>query len=405
MIRVQVTPYRFVGAGLFHTAGACRDDIGGHILKEMKEAKVREILARAGIELNGTRPHDVRVTDTTLYRDIALFGTLGLGDGYVDGKWECDALDVFFEKMMRSGVDAPGGIVGWVWKAQNALLNMQSVRRAFRIAHGHYDLGNDMFELFLGESMGYSSGYYGTGAKNNTEAQYAKFDVICKKLGLRPGMRVLEIGSGWGTFARHAAKNYGISITSLTVSKEQMAYAQKRCAGLPVEFVLEDYRVWARRQAPGAFDRAVSIEMIEAVGEKNFRIYMETVHRALAPGGLFALQAIVGSGNPDAFISTRIFPDGLVPSVRHIVTAAEGLFRLRAWESFGHDYDRTLMAWDEEFRKNGGKIRELRDAAGKRVYDEKFYRLWRYYLLCCAGCFRSETNDVAQIVLARGGAS
>lgn len=369
----------------------------------MKEAKARELLARAGIELGGAAPCDVRVLDRTLYRDIALFGTLGLGDGYVNGKWECAALDVFFEKILRHGADAPHGLVDWLRKIQDKALNMQSVRRAFRIAHGHYDLGNDMFELFLGESMGYSSGYYGTGAKDNTEAQYAKFDVICKKLGLAPGMRVLEIGSGWGTFARHAAKNYGVSITSLTVSKEQMAYAEKRCAGLPTEFVLQDYRAWGKAGQPGTFDRAVSIEMIEAVGKKNLRVYMETVHRALKPGGLFAAQAIIGSGNPDAFISTRIFPDGLVPSARHIVTAAEGLFRVRAWESFGHDYDRTLMAWDEEFRKNGGKIRELRDARGKKAYDEKFYRLWRYYLLCCAGCFRSETNDVAQIMLAREG--
>lgn len=394
-------PHRFVGAGFYIWLVAV--PATNISLRGMNETKARELLARAGIEVGGTKPHDVRVIDPALYRDIALFGTLGLGDGYVDGKWECDKLDVFFEKVMRSGVDAPDGIIGWMRKAQNALLNMQSVRRAFRIAHGHYDLGNEMFELFLGESMGYSSGYYGTGAKDNTEAQYAKFDRICKKLGLMPGMKILEIGSGWGTFARHAAKNYGVSITSLTVSKEQMAYAQKRCAGLPVEFVLEDYRVWGKRQVPGAFDGAVSIEMIEAVGKKNFRAYMETVHMALKPGGLFALQAIVGSGNPDAFISTRIFPDGLVPSARHIVTAAEGLFRVRAWESFGHDYDRTLMAWDEEFRKNWSKIRELRDAAGKKAYDGKFYRLWRYYLLCCAGCFRSGTNDVAQIVLAREG--
>lgn len=367
----------------------------------MNQTKAGELLARAGIELGGAMPHDVRIIDRTLYRDIALFGTLGLGDGYVNGKWECNALDVFFEKVLRQGGDAPQGIMGVFRRIQDKVLNMQSVQRAFRIAHGHYDLGNDMFELFLGESMGYSSGYYGAGAKDNTEAQYAKFDILCKKLGLAPGMKVLEIGSGWGAFARHAAKEYGVSVTSLTVSKEQVAYAEKRCAGLSVKFILEDYRVWGKTQELGAFDRAASIEMIEAVGKKNFRIYMETVHRALKPGGLFAVQAILGSGEPDAFISTRIFPDGLVPSVRDIAVSIEGLFSVRAWESFGQDYDRTLLAWDAEFRKNWGEIRELCNGEGKKIYDEKFYRLWRYYLLCCAGIFRSKTNDVAQIILAR----
>jgi cyclopropane-fatty-acyl-phospholipid synthase len=279
-------------------------------------------------------------------------------------------------------------------------MNTQIGKRAFQVGHKHYDLGNDMYELMLGESMGYSSGKYNAPTDDLTKAQYNKFDSLCKKLDLKPGMKVLEIGAGWGSFARHAAKEYGVEVTGLTISKEQKAYAEKRCKGLPVKFLLLDYQKLGKKYF-NYFDRVVSIEMIEAVGKKNLATYFSVINKALKKDGLVGLQAIVGSGYDDSFLSTRIFPNGHVPSVIGLTKGFGRIFRLKSWESFGKDYDKTLLAWDENFQKHWKQISKLTDDRGNTLYDEKFYRMWHYYLMVCAAAFRVDFNDVAQIVLSR----
>ncbi|MCX6727866.1 MAG: cyclopropane fatty acyl phospholipid synthase [Candidatus Saccharibacteria bacterium] len=366
----------------------------------MFERKVEILLKKAGIQINGSNAWDVRINDSSIYRDVFVKGSLGLGDGYSAGKWDVEQIDVFFEKVLQTDITHSLNLLDIVQALRNTIVNTQAGRRAFQVGHKHYDLGNDMYSLMLGESMGYSNGMYLNASDNLTKAQYNKFDALCKKLKLKPGMKVLEIGAGWGTFARHAAKNYGVEVVGLTVSKEQKKFAEERCKGLPAKFLLVDYRELDDKYTH-YFDRVVSIEMVEAVGKKNLKKYFMTVENALNSKGLFGMQAIVGTGKDDAFLSTRIFPNGHVPSIESLTKATAGLLRVKQWESFGTDYDKTLLAWDSNFKKNWSKISKLANDHGELLYDEQFYRMWRYYLLCCAATFRVGRNDVAQIVMSK----
>ncbi len=367
--------------------------------------KAQALLARAGVAIGGTAPHDVVVHDESVFSDVFIRGSLGLGDAYERGKWDVPQLDVFFDRVLRCGLERHiGKFSDYVQRIRDWVLNTQSVRRAFQVGERHYDLGNRLYELMLGESMGYSSGYYGNGATTLTEAQYAKFDLLCKKINLKPGMRILEIGCGWGTFAEHAIRTYGVTLVGLSVSKEQLTYARARCAGLPAEFLLMDYRALPETYN-GTFDRVVSIEMIEAVGVKNFRSYFSVATRALKPNGMFGLQVIVGSGLPDVWISTRIFPNGVLPSLLQLSAAIRNLLRIHTYESFGQDYARTLRAWDERFVAAWDQIKHLKSDSGEVLYDERFFRRWRYYLNICAGAFSSGKIHVAQVVLVKDGAS
>jgi cyclopropane-fatty-acyl-phospholipid synthase len=305
-----------------------------------------------------------------------------------------------FEKLLLSDTKHAFNIVDILQSAQSAIINTQAGKRAFQVGHKHYDIGNSMYEYMLGESMGYSCGMFVRESDSLTTAQYNKFDMLCKKLKLKPGMKVLEIGAGWGTFARHASKKYGVEVVGLTVSKEQKAFAEERCKGLPVKFLLVDYQKLSKKYTD-YFDRVVSIEMIEAVGKKNFKKYFEIIDRSLKADGLFGLQAIIGTGEVDSFISTRIFPNGRLPSPQDIVNKSKNLLQIKQWESFGTDYDKTLLAWEANFRRNWNKISKLTNKSGEVLYDVKFYRMWRYYLLCCAATFRIGFNDVAQIIMSK----
>ncbi len=366
--------------------------------------KAAQLLESAEITINGTQPHDPQVHNSGVYLRTFVWGSLGLGDAYVSGMWDCQRLDEFFYRVLRAQLENNiGQLSDLLLRFRDSVFNLQSVRRAFQVGQQHYDIGNRLYEYMLGESMAYSAGYYGTGATTLTEAQYAKFDLVCKKLELQPGMRVLEIGSGWGTFAAYAAKKYGVSVVGITVSKEQLAFAAEHCKDLPVTFYLGDYRTLPQ-EYDNSFDRVVSIEMIEAVGLKNLRAYMEVAHRALKERGAFLIQAILGQGLPDVWLSTRIFPNGVLPSLTHLEVAVRGLFSMREVDRFGQDYDKTLMAWDERFRGAWNDIKETTDSTGRKLYDERFYRMWRYYLMVCAGSFRARKIDVCQILLERNAA-
>lgn len=364
------------------------------------EKKAKQILRQSGINLNGNRPWDIQVNDPTVFREVILKGSLGFGDSYAAEKWDVKQIDTMFEKLLLSNTKHSLNVIDVLQSIQSAIINTQAGKRAFQVGHKHYDIGNEMYSFMLGESMGYSCGMYANDTDTLTVAQYNKFDSLCRKLQLRPGMKVLEIGAGWGTFARHAAKNYGVEVVGLTVSKEQKAFAEERCKGLPVKFLLVDYQKLSKRYN-NYFDRVVSIEMIEAVGKKNFRKYFEIIEASLKADGLFGLQAIIGTGEVDSFISTRIFPNGRLPSPQDIVNKTKNLLQIKHWESFGTDYDKTLLAWESNFRKNWNKISQLTDTSGEFLYDTKFYRMWRYYLLCCAATFRIGFNDVAQIIMSK----
>lgn len=355
---------------------------------------LQDLLDQVGVEINGNRPWDPQVHDDRLYERVLRGGSLAVGEAYMDGWWECEALDRLFYRVLRARLDT---VVGWSWRylwnvAKTFVLNPQSPSRAYEVGEAHYDRGNDLFERMLDDRMVYSCGYW-RDAQTVDEAQEAKLDLICRKLSLEPGMRVLDIGCGWGSFAEYAAEEYGVEVVGLTVSEEQARRARERCRDLPVEIRLQDYREVDER-----FDRVVSIGMFEHVGAQNHRTYMEVVRRCLDDDGVSMLHTI---GNhetgvaTDPWIEKYIFPNGLIPSMQQIVDAAEDLFVVEDWHNFGPDYDRTLMAWADNFETHWPEIAD--------DYSERFYRMWRYYLYQCAGGFRARRNQLWQIVLSPKG--
>jgi cyclopropane-fatty-acyl-phospholipid synthase len=328
------------------------------------------------------------VHDENLFTRVLAEGTLGLGEAYMDGWWDCQALDQFFHRVLRARLDDhihP-------WRAATAVvvakvINLQKPSRAYEVGRRHYDIGNALYSRMLDRHMQYSCGYW-RGAETLDEAQEAKLDLICRKLRLEPGMRLLDIGCGWGGLLQYAAETYGVTGVGLTVSEQQAALARERCAGLPVEVRLEDYRVLDE-----PFDRIASVGMFEHVGYKNYRTFMETAHRCLAPDGLLLLHTIGGlrsAATSDPWILKYIFPNSMLPSAAQLAEASEGLFVMEDWHNFGDCYDPTLMAWHRNVEEAWPDLRER--------YDERFRRMWRYYLLSCAGSFRARRNQLWQVV-------
>ncbi|HEV6964964.1 cyclopropane fatty acyl phospholipid synthase [Roseateles sp.] len=357
-------------------------------------AVLRELLARADVQIGGSRPWDMRVNDGRAFRRILTQWSLGAGESYMDGDWDCERLDMMFERLLRAELDrtAPGmaRVKLLAESLRQRLFNLQTVERAHQVGERHYDAGNDVFEAMLDSRMIYSCAYWEQ-ARDLEQAQEHKLEMICRKLELRPGETLLDIGCGWGGLARFAAERHGVRVTGVTISKEQLALAQQRCAGLPVTLLLQDYR-----SLEGRFDKIVSVGMFEHVGLKNYGVYFDTARRLLAPEGLFLLHTIgVDRSAPhtDPWIERYIFPNGKLPSPRELAGALEGRFIVEDWHNFGTDYDRTLMAWAERF-----------EAAWPRLapqYDEGFRRMFRYYLLSCAGFFRSRQGQLWQLVLTR----
>ncbi len=355
-----------------------------------------ELLQCADIQVNGDRPWDIQVHNEKAYARFLSEGTLGLGESYMDGWWDCAALDEFIFRALRGRLESQ---IHW-WRLAlpyltARVINMQRPSRAFQVGEAHYDLGNDLFEVMLDNRMVYSCAYW-KNAQDLDAAQEQKLDLICRKLFLEPGMRMLDIGCGWGALARHAAENYGVSVVGITVSKEQVLHAREHVAGLPIEIRFQDYR-----EIKETFDRVVSVGMFEHVGYKNYRRFMSVVQRCLNdPGGLFLLHTIgrrKTAYHYDPWMAKYIFPNGQLPSAKQIMEAADGEMIIEDWHNFGTDYDRTLLAWCQNFESNWVYL-------GQK-YGERFRRMWRYYLLTCAGTFRARYNHLWQIVLSKQGVS
>ena len=227
------------------------------------------------VRINGDRPWDIQVRNPEFYKRVVAGRSLALGESYMDGWWDCEALDQFFARILQARLDkkikeSPRAL--WeIFKARIA--NPQRRSKAYEIGKRHYDIGNDFFEVMLDQSMNYSCGYW-KNAGNLNEAQEAKMDLICRKVGLTAGMRLLDIGCGWGGFAKFAAEHYAVSVVGITVSRKQFAYATRLCRGLPVEIQFQDYR-----QVHDMFDRIISVGMFEHVGLKNYRTFMNVAHR------------------------------------------------------------------------------------------------------------------------------
>lgn len=357
------------------------------------ERAVAKLLSTAGVTLNGSAPYDPQIHHQRFYQRVLAQGSLGLGESYMDGWWDCDALDELVSHLLTAQLERH--IHSWrlllpfLW---SRLINLQSTSRAFTIGRRHYDLGNDLYTAMLDARMTYTCGYWQQ-ATTLDQAQEAKLDLVCRKLNLQHGQRVLDIGCGWGSFAGFAAAKYGATVVGVTVSKEQVALAKARYSTLPVEFRLADYRTLRE-----TFDHIVSLGMFEHVGVKNYRTYFQVARRCLADQGLFLLHTIGGNHSvysTDPWIEKYIFPNSMLPSAAQITAAAENLFVLEDWHSFGTDYDKTLLAWWHNVEQHWPEL------AAK--YGERFYRMWRFYLLACAGSFRSRKNQLWQIVLSPNG--
>jgi cyclopropane-fatty-acyl-phospholipid synthase len=357
------------------------------------ERAVRKLLESADIRVGGDRSHDIRVHAPAFYTRALRDGRLGVGESYMDGEWDAIALDQFIARLLEARINER--VQDWrtmLYVAAARATNLQNASRVFRAGEVHYDIGNDLYRAMLGESLSYTCAYW-TGATTLDQAQRAKFDLICRKARLEPGMKVLELGCGWGSFARFAAEHYGVQVMGYTISKEQILLGKELCKGLPVDFRLEDYR-----HAKGSYDRVISIGMMEHVGHKNHRAYFETVDRCLKPAGIAFVHTIgsnVSETLIDSFFHKYLFPSALIPSLAQLARAMEGLFLPEDVHNIGPHYDPTLMAWHRNFEAAWPEL--------SARYDERFHRLWRFYLLSSAGSFRARFTQLYQIVLTRPG--
>src|SRR5690606_9424030 len=355
--------------------------------------RVEALLAEAGLRIGGDRPQDPQVHDPRFFRRVLAGGSLALGEAYMDGWWDAASLDGFFAAALAANLDRR--VHGWgdLWLATRAwLLNLQTPRRAREVGRRHYDLGNELYQAMLGRQMTYSCGYWAR-ASDLDAAQADKLELCFRKLGLAPGMRLLDIGCGFGEALAQAAERYGVEGVGITISAQQAAWARERCAGLPVQIRVQDYR-----DLSGRFDRVLSIGMFEHVGRRNYRRFFDTVRGLLAPAGLFLLHSNGGehsTGHTDPWIARYIFPNSMLPSARQIAAVAEGRFVIEDWQNFGADYDHTLQAWRRNFDSAWPALAER--------YDERFRRMWHYYLAVSMASFRVRRNQLWQVLLSPAG--
>lgn len=357
--------------------------------------KVAEVFALAGIQIGGRRPWDLQVHDERFYARLLAGGNLAAGESYVDGWWDAEALDELCTRVQHANLPAKVG--GWkmLWLAlQSRVFNRQRKSQAAKVAHVHYDLGNDVYQAMLGRRMQYTCAYW-KDATTLDQAQENKLHLICRKIQLQPGMTVLDLGGGFGGLAQLMASEYRCRVVTYNISAEQVAYGREWCKDLPVRFEQKDYREAAREKQ--TFDRVVSVGLCEHIGQKNYRAFLDLAHGLLGTGGLFLLHTIGGNASytcTDAWIDKYIFPNGMTPSIAQLGRALEGRWVVEDWHNFGPDYDRTLMAWWDNFQRAWPAL--------EPKYGERFYRMWKYYLLGCAGGFRARRLQLWQLVLSKG---
>lgn len=356
---------------------------------------VTKLLHEVDVHINGSRPWDIQVHDKRFYKRVLKGGSLGLGESYMEGWWDCRRVDELICRLLKGNLQerVRGDIRMLFLNIVSRLFNRQSLSRSGIIARKHYNLGNDLFFSFLDPHKQYSCAYFNE-TDDLAEAQLKKLDLICRKIDLQPGDNVLDIGCGWGGFARYAAENYGCTVTGINISDEQIRYAREYCRDLPVEILKEDYR-----KIRGSFDKIVSVGMFEHVGNKNYRTFMEIAKRCLKDEGIFLLHTIGSNAsrtNSDPWIDRYIFPNGMLPSLSHIGRSAEDLFVIEDIHNLGPHYDKTLLSWHAAFQKAWPTI--------ENQYTTMFKRMWDFYLLSCAGAFCARDIQVWQIVMTKPGA-
>ena len=355
---------------------------------------IEKILNFADIKVNGDRPFDIQVKNDKFYDRVMAKGTLGFGESYMDGWWECEQLDEMISRVLKSQNSNVifKNLTNVFHILRSKILNLQTELKSKKVAREHYDLGNDMYMAFLDPYNQYTCGYF-KATKDLNVAQEQKLDLICKKLQLKSSDRVLDIGCGWGGFAKYASEHYGCHVTGISISDEQIKYARDFTKGLPADIIKTDYR-----DLTGTYDKILICGMIEHVGYKNYRKIFEIVKKRLSKDGIFLLHTIGRNKSGtivEPWTEKYIFPNSMLPSIQQIAKASEDLFIMEDWHSFGQYYDPTLIAWWKNFDK------AWKEFDGK--YGERFYRMFRYYLLSCAGAFRARNIQLWQVVFSANG--
>jgi cyclopropane-fatty-acyl-phospholipid synthase len=356
------------------------------------ELPVRRALAAADIEIDGHRPWDIRVNDPAFYLRMMPNPAFQIGQTYMDGMWDCDAIDEMVFKLIASRVYAQHE-KGGVFHLRNALArvrNMQSRARAGEVALAHYDLDLDLYRGMLDETLTYTCAYWDAPGATLADAQRAKLRLICDKLELKPGQTLLDIGCGFGGLAAFAAEHYGVKTLGVTNSQQHCTVARTLYPHL--ELALMDYRelpALGRR-----FDAVASVEMIEAVGPKNFTTYFDVVSQCLAPRGAFLLQSFISPASRfvcNEWFDRYIFPNGVVPSFPQLHAASAMTFGAPTdVHELGLHYPSTLLAWDRNLRATWPRLRSRN--------DERFRRMWHFYLTSLAGVFRAEDLRLCQVL-------
>jgi len=387
-------PASFAGSALQWIIIGVRITDAEEDLTVSSKEKVQELFALADVKFNGRRPWDIKVHDERFFDRVLADGALGFGEAYMDGWWDCEKLDECSFRVHRADIQSKvkKNLRLVLTLAAAKIVNFQNKARAKRDVGQHYNIGNDLYRAMLDKRMVYTCGYW-KDAKNLDEAQEAKLDLVCKKIGLKQGMTVLDIGCGWGSFAKFAAEKYKAKVVGITIAEEQVKLGREMCKGLPIEIRLQDYRDINER-----FDRVVSLGMIEHVGPKNYREFMEVAHRCLKDDGLFLLHTLgsnVSNTHSSPWSDKYIFPGAVMPSIKQLGKAMEGLFVMEDWHNFGPDYHPTLLAWWNNFDKNYYKLKDK--------YDKRFYRMWKFYLLFGSGIPLARDGQLWHIVLSKKG--
>ena len=359
--------------------------------KEIYTQKVTELLSLADVRINGDRPWDLQVHNDDLFERVLGSGSLGLGEAYMESWWDCQELDEFFSRVIRADLQKQVHTLrDKLFYVYAHFVNRQKGKKAFEVGSQHYDAGNDLYERMLDKRMIYTCGFW-QDAKNLDQAQEHKLELVCRKLKLQPGMRVLDIGCGWGGAARYMAEKYDVEVVGISVSQEQIDMANAQSEGYNVNFRFQDYR-----DLNESFDRIYSLGMMEHVGFKNYADYFKVAHSCLNEGGLFLLHTIgfhKTSEKIDPWIERYIFPNSILPSAELITKHSAAIFTIEDWHNFGLDYHKTLHAWHDNISTAWGDLPD---------YNEEFRRMWKYYLMASSGTFKAYTNHLWQIVLSKG---
>ncbi len=378
---------------------------GSEFLQELKisnviglddaESIVRELYATAGVQIDGPNPWDVTVHEPKFYQKLLRYGELGMGESYIDGWWDCEALDLMIDKLIRAKLHLvlKGNLKMRLSAVKAVVFNLQNEKRSTKSARAHYDIGNDLYKLMLGKRMQYTCGYF-KDTDDLDEAQEAKLHLICKKLGLQPGMKVLELGCGFGGLAIFAAEKYGVEMTCYNVSKAQLELARDRAGDLPITFNMADYR-----EASGQYDAVVSVGMMEHIGYKNHRTLMEVIEQSMTDEAVALVHTIgsnIGRLRAEGFVDKYLFPNAVSPSVAQFGKAIDGLLVAEDVHNIGPHYSPTLLAWWKNFS-------EGYHALDHQSYDQRFYRLWRYYLLAASGASTARKGQLWHWVLTKPG--